>query len=838
MIFGSWFGLSSTKWYYNYDPWMEYATDDNKYGAADSAVAIYWENLYIPAGSVKTFSTTLGMGKLEDRKCSAAGQMVVNVTAPKKVLIDSDNPVPFDVSAVLDNSFDSSTDFSNIEVEISYPNDLWLAEGDKKQIIPILKKNDKELINWKFVPTHLNDVNVYDFVVSVKGGNHTSYLKAYVVAMPSFVDMPNVQYSYISPNKLYHEDKNRVIQIKGDNLNYLRDDPDQWEVYLKDPEGNEYIIGDQFVNAEDNSSIYVTIPSNFKIGGETKYLRPGTYGLGIRHNLIEGFYRENAIEISDDPAYMRRGFGTLLITSKNEIVYGFGGEPITLIKNYIHHFKGNQQPVVPQGEKELMRITGDIQKISSDGQLDIYSVIPKENPVYLGDGILRIIGENDEAVGQTAEMIVRVVLEDVVVAVKKASETSKIYYGKYSEPIKVYISTPNPPDFDIVLEPDKDTKPGAAVQQVYEEKGITGYITNADRLKLSFVSETADYTAVTAVRKAEHEILYEGYGTTWHTSVPVYEGDNVIHIRSFNKNGEWKEKAYNIICKTKPPAIMMNETTVEDGIAAISGLTDTDADVFINGQPAARDEKGGFIHYLSFEGKAFMDVEIIARDPYGNESKHLEQVMNDVSGEITGVAIEAEDSMFEGRQQRPRFMAVDASGERYELPDNYVNWWMASDDGNAVFEDGYLKALNAGQCVLAAELKVNDSYSFKDMLVVDIYPAPAEALAIEPAYVDSVAFDGLTGFDLIPAFNMNINDYVLEIPKGLESFSIIPETSLEGAIIEYIFNVQAADWYTVTYDGNGNTEGSVPVDNNVYKPEQIVTVLGNIHGGHNRSTCL
>jgi len=243
--------------------------------------------------------------------------------------------------------------------------------------------------------------------------NHTSYLKAYVVAMPSFVDMPNVQYSYISPNKLYHEDKYRVIQIKGDNLSYLRDDPDQWEVYLKDAGGNEYIIGYQNVNVEDDSTIYVTVPTHFKIDGETTFLWPGTYGLGIRHNLIEGFYRENAIEITDNPAYMRRGFGTLLITSKNEIVYGFGDEPITIIKNYIYHFKGNQQPVVPQGEKELMRITGDIQKVSSDDTLDVYSVIPKENPVYLGGGILRITGENDEAAGIIAEMIVKVDLEDV-----------------------------------------------------------------------------------------------------------------------------------------------------------------------------------------------------------------------------------------------------------------------------------------------------------------------------------------------------------------------------------------------------------------------------------------
>jgi uncharacterized repeat protein (TIGR02543 family) len=34
--------------------------------------------------------------------------------------------------------------------------------------------------------------------------------------------------------------------------------------------------------------------------------------------------------------------------------------------------------------------------------------------------------------------------------------------------------------------------------------------------------------------------------------------------------------------------------------------------------------------------------------------------------------------------------------------------------------------------------------------------------------------------------------------------------------------------YTVTYDGNGNTSGSVPIDTTKYVQGQIVTVLGNI----------
>ena len=443
VIFGNWYGLSSTKWDYDYDPWMEYATANNKYGAADSAVGIYWEDQNIPAGSVRSFSTTLGMGNLEDRKYSSAGQLVVNVSAPKKVLIDEENPVPFEVSAVLDNSFNSSMDFTNIEVEISYPDNLILEDGDKKQIIPILKQNETELIGWKFKPTQLEDVNVYDFVVSVKRGQRTQKFKVYSVVMPSFTEMPNMQYSYIAPQKLYHEEKYRVIEIKGDNFNYFKDDPEEWDVYLKDAGGNEYVIGDQFVNVQSDSTIYATVPTHFKIDGSDTFLGPGFYGLGIRHNLIDGFYRANAIEVTDNAAYMRRGYGTLLFTSKDEIVYGFDGEPITLIKNRIHHFKGKQTPVVPEGEREIMRVAGDIQKVDDTDLGPVYSVIPQDsgNPVYLGDGILRIIGETDNDTGKTAEMLIMTLSEEVFDSTfEKKGEHRKVkIFG--NDRCRIYLNT-------------------------------------------------------------------------------------------------------------------------------------------------------------------------------------------------------------------------------------------------------------------------------------------------------------------------------------------------------------------------------------------------------------
>jgi uncharacterized repeat protein (TIGR02543 family) len=48
-----------------------------------------------------------------------------------------------------------------------------------------------------------------------------------------------------------------------------------------------------------------------------------------------------------------------------------------------------------------------------------------------------------------------------------------------------------------------------------------------------------------------------------------------------------------------------------------------------------------------------------------------------------------------------------------------------------------------------------------------------------------------------------------------------------GMILISILNIGAASVYTVTYQGNGNTGGSVPVDKNKYLAGQSVRVLGN-----------
>lgn len=451
VIFGHWQGMSSAKWDYDYDMWLEYSLDNNKYGAADSAVGIYWENQTIPAGEVRTFTTMLGMGDLERRQFKWNSGLAVNVSSPKKVLLDEENPVPFEISVELDNTFEDSYDMYNYRLEISYPDNCQLIDGSKSMILPVIEENGKLLVNWTFLPRYLEDVNVYDFEVSFYHPNNAKSIwvekTVYVVAMPSFTETPDIQYSYITPNNMYIDDKYRVIQVKGDNLNYLRDDPDQWYVYLKDKYDVEYPIGADYVSVTDDSTLYITIPDTFDVGNGPTTLYRGQYGLGLKHNLSEGFYRDKALTITTDVAYMRRGYGTLLITNKETTAYGDGNEEFTINTNSIHHFKGEQEVVVPSGEKEVMRIRGDIQRISEEGDSPKYSVIPdKHNPTHIGDKLLRIEGADDETdenggnKGQPAQMIVDLKPQTVVDSAGFEVGINKSAYISGNDKCRIYMN--------------------------------------------------------------------------------------------------------------------------------------------------------------------------------------------------------------------------------------------------------------------------------------------------------------------------------------------------------------------------------------------------------------
>lgn len=64
MIVGHWTGLANSKWDYEPNENVDFTTNTNQYGSADTAVAYYWNPDPIEAGGFKTYEVIYGLGEI------------------------------------------------------------------------------------------------------------------------------------------------------------------------------------------------------------------------------------------------------------------------------------------------------------------------------------------------------------------------------------------------------------------------------------------------------------------------------------------------------------------------------------------------------------------------------------------------------------------------------------------------------------------------------------------------------------------------------------------------------------------------------------------------------
>ncbi|MDF2720986.1 MAG: peptidase [Paenibacillus sp.] len=369
VVFGHWNGISAGKWQYEANQWTDYAASDNLYGTADSAVAIYWEEEALAPGGTTSFSTMVGMGEMEQRQ-TLLDNMTVTMAAPQKVAAEPNGTSSFELSAIVANDLPQSADQGDVRIEISYPSGVQLTGGDQTvAYIPSLPKGERMSLRWRFAAPSAESVNVYAFKVRVSVGDPQSpgvkqrEETAHVVVLPNFRQPPDIQFTAVTPSQMYVKEAFRKAVIRGSNLNFLKDNPARWSVYVQNASGTRTTIEPRYVTVDSNNQISVMLPE----------LPIGSYGIGIEHELSKGMYRADAIRITDDISVMKRGYGTLLITKKDVLKTrtDIGGQ-YTHTSNKIYFGKGDAVPAVPAGEQEVLRIQGNIQDMN-DGT---YSVVP------------------------------------------------------------------------------------------------------------------------------------------------------------------------------------------------------------------------------------------------------------------------------------------------------------------------------------------------------------------------------------------------------------------------------------------------------------------------------
>ncbi|MFM9331697.1 S-layer homology domain-containing protein [Paenibacillus mesotrionivorans] len=133
MVVGHWARMANTKWDYEVNENLDFTTDTNDFGSADSAVALYWNPDRIPAGSARTFETVYGLGEIisPDKVFSIRYIDPVNQLA---ALEDGSGYVDegvFQITAEIENMESFKMKHSNIVANMQLDNALKFVEMDE-----------------------------------------------------------------------------------------------------------------------------------------------------------------------------------------------------------------------------------------------------------------------------------------------------------------------------------------------------------------------------------------------------------------------------------------------------------------------------------------------------------------------------------------------------------------------------------------------------------------------------------------------------------------------------------------------------------------------------------
>ncbi len=138
MVVGHWAKMANTKWDYEVNPNLDFTTDTNDYGSADSAVALYWNPDRVAAGAARSFETVYGLGEIiqPDKVFSIRYIDPVNQLATLDDSSGYENEGVFDITAEVENLASYNMEQSSIRVSLQLDNALKFVElDDKGQIV-------------------------------------------------------------------------------------------------------------------------------------------------------------------------------------------------------------------------------------------------------------------------------------------------------------------------------------------------------------------------------------------------------------------------------------------------------------------------------------------------------------------------------------------------------------------------------------------------------------------------------------------------------------------------------------------------------------------------------
>lgn len=299
-----------------------------------------------------------------------------------------------------------------------------------------------------------------------------------------------------------------------------------------------------------------------------------------------------------------------------------------------------------------------------------------------------------------------------ITTLKETGSTQLISSTTYSE--NIYLPKPNPATITLGLDNDNTTG--------QDEEGNDIVIIKDNNAIINFSSNQN----VNATVKINDNIYSTFSGTEKKIIFPVDDGKYSVEVICKNNNKDISSKITNFTVDTTPPVLLI-ESPSDDvqsaiGQVLVSGVSEPDAQVLINGKLIDTDNDGKFESVVAIDDVMKKTIIVEARDQANNVSKFETEIINAESQDIVKVFIRPElKNMRQGMSQRFALIGIDSNGNEITLDNSMVKWSLINGSTLAeVTHEGQLTAYKTGKIVVVGSYYVSDAYAFEDAMTINI----------------------------------------------------------------------------------------------------------------------
>ncbi len=325
MVVGHWKGLSSTMWDYLPMPGLDFTVDNNPFGTADSAVALYWESKSLPAGGSFTFSTGYGLGldlvsknpaKPESWLCPAEVELTDDQLGYKN----------FDLRVMLENSwvseiknvkvglyFDEEEVFAPAKIveagtgrEVNTRTISWdrIGKGEKKWATLNIK------VQQVFRTFQIEDFEIIVMYDDPDSGQQKYNLYSFRIGLPAITRVPEVKYAGIGPEYFYYQQL-QSFYIQGSGFDFLgeRDSLDPVKVTIVNTEDPADTVGVKFTALRSDNVIWCYLGGADFRGFQEEQ----EYRVTVSTKRFGSYIFPKTLKASSQEKYMNHDYGLVTV---------------------------------------------------------------------------------------------------------------------------------------------------------------------------------------------------------------------------------------------------------------------------------------------------------------------------------------------------------------------------------------------------------------------------------------------------------------------------------------------------------------------------------------------